>query len=131
ASPFFNGNIEYFGDFFDHNGEPFFPLTYDKEKWKDAVDAIDDAIAACEANGISLYKYDKPVYIYDREDYAVNQENLQKIYDLRFTVTDPWNQELIWGFSNINYHDQGELAHSTNMRLPEGYGGGVVNTPEY
>lgn len=131
ASPFFNGNIEYFGDFFNHNGEPFFPLTYDKEKWKDAIDAIDAAIAICEKNGVELYKYEKSIYIFDREDYSVNPENLQRIYDLRFAITDPWNKELVWGFSDLNYYNQGELAHSTNMRLPEGYGGGTTNTPEY
>ena len=131
ASPFFNGNIEYFGDFVNHKGEPFFPLTYQKEKWKDAIDAIEEAIVLCEKNGIALYKYDKPVYIFDREDYAINKENLQRIYDLRFAVTEPWNNELIWGFSNLNYYDQGELAHSTNMRLPEGYGGGITNTPQF
>lgn len=131
ASPFFNGNQEYFGDFFDHDGEPFFPLTYDNEKWMEAINAINEAIDACHANGVELYTYDRPVYIFDREDFAVNQENLQRIYSLRFAVTDPWSSELIWGFSNLNYYDQGELAHATNMRLPEGYGGGITNTAAY
>lgn len=131
ASPFFNGNQEYFGDFFNEENQPFFPLTYDKEKWKAAIDAIDVAIAACEKNGVQLYKYEAPVYIFDREVYAENPENVQRIYDLRFAITQPWNKELIWGFSNLNYYNQGELAHSTNMRLPEGYGGGITNTPGY
>ncbi|MFN2396730.1 MAG: RagB/SusD family nutrient uptake outer membrane protein, partial [Bacteroidales bacterium] len=47
ASPFFNGNQEYFGDFYNEDGDPFFPLDYDKEKWKDAIDAINIAIDAC------------------------------------------------------------------------------------
>lgn len=131
ASPFFNGNSEYFGDFVNEEQQPFFPLTYDKEKWKDAIDAIDEAIVACEGNGVQLYTYEEPVYIFDREVYAENPENVQRIYDLRFAVTQPWSKELIWGFSNLNYYDQGELAHSTNMRLPNGYGGGITNTPEY
>lgn len=131
ASPFFNGNMEYFGDFLDHDGKPFFPLTYDKEKWKDAIDAINVALAACDANGISLYTYEKEPYPFDREDYAANQEKMKKLYDLRMVVTDPWNKELIWGYSNINIYGQGELAHSSNMRLPEGYGDGVTNTAEY
>ncbi len=131
ASPFYNGNQEYFGDFFNDEKQPFFPLTYDKEKWKKAIDAIDEAIDACDKNGIQLYKYEAPVYIFDREVYAENPENVQRLYDLRFSITQPWNKELIWGFSNLNYYDQGELAHSTNMRLPEGYGGGITNTPSY
>ncbi len=131
ASPFFNGNMEYFGDFLDHDGEPFFPMTYDKEKWKEAIDAINAALETCEANGIALYSYEKEPYSFDREDYSANEENLQKLYDLRMVIADPWNKELIWGYSNIDIYNQGELAHSTNMRLPEGYGDGVTNTAEY
>lgn len=124
ASPFYNGNNEYYGDFNDHDGEPFFPLTYDKEKWKEAMDAIDDAINFCEGNGIELYTYDKPFYVFDREDAELNKDNLQTLYDLRMVVADPWNKELIWGYSNINYYDQGDISHATNMRLPsQGYVG--------
>jgi hypothetical protein len=131
ASPFFNGNKELYGDFVNNNGEPFFPLTYDNEKWKDAVDAIDEAIEACHANGIELYEYDRAVYTFDREDYAANQENVQRIYDLRMAITDPWNKELIWGFSNIDIYFGGSLASATNMRLPNGYGGGITNEPGF
>lgn len=131
ASPFFNGNKEYFGDFNNKDGEPFFPITYDKEKWKDAIDAINDAIDACDANGIELYTFEKQPYVFDRSDYAANQDNLQKLYDLRMVITDPWNKELIWGYSNLNVYGQGELAHASNMRLPNGYGDGVTNTPQY
>src|SRR3546814_16331739 len=59
ASPFFNGNNEYFGDFMDDDGQPFFPLTYDREKWKAAIDALTEAITAAEATGMGLYHYDK------------------------------------------------------------------------
>src|SRR5690606_14493580 len=128
ASPFFNGNKEYFGDFVNQDGEPFFPLEYNNEKWKDAIDAIDEALDACYANGIRLFTYDKQPYVFDREDYSANQEKLQLLYDLRMVVAEPWNTELIWGYSNIDIYNQGELAHSSNIRLPEGYGGGVTNT---
>ncbi|MBY5958385.1 RagB/SusD family nutrient uptake outer membrane protein [Membranicola marinus] len=131
ASPFFNGNKEYFGDFTNEDGEPFFPLTYDNEKWKDALDALDDALEACQANGVELYRYSKEPYVFDREDFKANEEKLQTLYDLRMVVTDPWNKELIWGYSNLNFYGQGELAHSSNIRLPEGYGGGVTNTASY
>lgn len=127
ASPFFNGNKEYFGDFFDSDGQPFFPLTYDKEKWKAAIDALDDAITTAEGNGLGLYHYDKEPFIYDREDFNTNPETMETLYDLRMLICDPWNMELVWGNSNINYYAQGELAHSSNIRLPEGYGDGVVN----
>ncbi|KAA6337073.1 RagB/SusD family nutrient uptake outer membrane protein, partial [termite gut metagenome] len=130
ASPFYNGNREYFGDFLDHDGQPFFPLTYDKEKWKQAIDAINDALNICSVNGIRLYTYEKEPFIYDREDFDANPEKMQTLYDLRMVICDPWNSELVWGYSGIDYYNQGELAHSTNMRLPSGFSG-VTNTAEY
>lgn len=131
ASPFFNGNQEYFGDFFDHDGQPFFPLTVNNEKWKEAIDALNESITLCEANGLGLYHYEKEPYIYDRDAFAANNNRMKTLYDLRMVVVDPWNKELVWGNSNINYYDQGELAHSTNIRLPEGYGDGVTNEASY
>src|SRR5690606_21535206 len=126
ASPFFNGNKEYFGDFYDKDGQPFFPMTEDKEKWKEALDAVNEAIAICEANGLGLYHFDKEPFIYDRDAFSKNNDRMKTLYDLRMLIVDPWNKELIWGNSNIDYYNQGELAHSSNIRLPEGYGDGVI-----
>ncbi len=131
ASPFFNGNSEYFGDFVDHDGQPFFPLEYNREKWKEAIDAINEAIIAAEANGRGLYTFDREPYLYDRDAYTRNFDNIKKIYDLRMLIVDPWNKEIVWGYSNLDYYNQGELAHGSNIRLPAGYGDGVVNTAAY
>ena len=133
ASPFFNGNKEYYGDFQyytkDYDLEPFFTLDYNKEKWKDAIDVINEAITLCESNGIALYNYDKEPYVYDKDDWV--NPNLKKLYDLRMIICDPWNKEMIWGYSNIDYYNEGELAHSTNIRLPPnaGYSGNVNEAP--
>ncbi|MEI2274638.1 RagB/SusD family nutrient uptake outer membrane protein [Sphingobacterium sp. ML3W] len=131
ASPFFNGNREYFGDFMDSDGQPFFPQAEDKEKWKAAIDALNEAITLCEANGLGLYHFAKEPFIYDRAAFTANPERMQTLYNLRMLIVDPWNKELVWGNSNIGYYDQGELAHSSNIRLPEGYGDGVINEPSY
>jgi len=131
ASPFFNGNKEYFGDFYDKDGQPFFPLTENKEKWKEALDAVNEAIALCEANGLGLYHFGKEPFIFDRDAFSANNERMKTLYDLRMLIVDPWNNELIWGNSNIDYYNQGELAHSSNIRLPEGYGDGVVNSATF
>ena len=128
ASPFFNGNREYFGDFYDKDGQPFFPLEHSNEKWKEALDALNEAIALCETNGLGLYHYDREPFIFDREAFSLNPERMKTLYDLRMLIVDPWNNELVWGNSNLNYYEQGEFAHSANIRLPEGYGDGVVNT---
>ncbi|MDR0386339.1 MAG: RagB/SusD family nutrient uptake outer membrane protein [Prevotellaceae bacterium] len=97
ASPFYNGNRGYYEDFLDHNGEPFFPLEYKHEKWKDALDAVEEAIRFGEANGYGLYRYQGYPYNYDREDYAIKPDTMQRLYDLRMLIVDPWNRELIWG----------------------------------
>ena len=131
ASPFYNGNQEYFGGFNNADGQPFFALQYDKQKWKAAIDAINDAINICTANGIKLYKYDREPYIYDRVDYQANTAKMKTLYDLRMVICDPWNSEVVWGYSNLNYYDQGELGHASNIRLPAGYGDGVVNNTGY
>jgi hypothetical protein len=130
ASPFFNGNRQYYEDFFDHNGEPFFPLEEKPEKWQDALEAVNEAITLCEANGLGLYEFDKNSYPYDREDFALNNEAMKTFYDLRMLIVDPWNKELIWGHT----YSQGRsdaLASACNIRLPLGYGDGVTNTAAF
>jgi hypothetical protein len=127
ASPFFSGNMEYFGDFYDpHDGQPYFPITDDeavtKRKWKEALDAIDTAIIACEKNGKRLYEYKNEPYLHDRDDYEANPA-MKTLYDLRMVVVDPWNEELIWGYSNVNLYNQGDLSSATNIRLPKGITG--------
>lgn len=131
ASPFFNGNREYFGDFVNNQGEPYFPMEYNKEKWKEAIDGINAAIQIAETNGHGLYTYEKDPYLYDRDAFSKNKHRMQTLYDLRMMNVDPWNKEVVWGYSNLDYYNQGELANSTNIRLPEGYGDGVTNTATF
>ena len=120
ASPFYNGNKQYFGDFFDHDDQPFFPIDeINKDKWKDALDAINAAIELCEQSGKDLYTFDREPYIHDREAWEENHDRMKTLYDLRMVVCDPWNKELIWGNSNIG-PEHGTLSHATNIKLPAG-----------
>jgi hypothetical protein len=130
ASPFFNGNKQYYEDFLDHNGEPFFPLEYSAEKWQDALDAVNEAITLCEANGLGLYEFDKNSYPYDREDFAANDSIMKVLYDLRMLIVDPWNKELIWGRTYSTGRSD-LLASTSNIRLPEGYGDGEKNSSSF
>ncbi|HWK59038.1 MAG TPA: RagB/SusD family nutrient uptake outer membrane protein [Parapedobacter sp.] len=120
ASPLFNGNTDY-SQFLDVDGGPFFPQIYDKQKWKDALDAVNEAIEICERNNLGLYRYDKNIYTYDREDYDANTENMSTLYDLRMLLVDAWNNETIWGFSNLNPAGVDDWQSITNIPLPEGY----------
>jgi hypothetical protein len=125
ASPFFNGNKQYYEDFLDHNGEPFFPLDEKIEKWQDALDAINEAITICEINGFGMYEYDKNSYAYDRADYAANSSAMKTLYDLRMLIVDPWNKEVIWGRTYDITNDI--LSSASNIVLPIGYGDGSTN----
>jgi hypothetical protein len=127
ASPFFNGNKQYYEDFLDHNGEPFFPLDEKPEKWQEALDAVNAAITLCETNELGLYEFDKITFPYDREDIALNASVMKTLYDLRMVLADPWNKELIWGRTYTQTRTD-LLSHTSNIRLPPNkYGEGVTN----
>jgi hypothetical protein len=121
ASPFFNGNAEYYGDFLDFDGEPFFPLQYKHERWKEAADAADEAIKLCLANGLDMYEYDKAPFTFDKADYDANQL-MKKFYDMRMKIVDPWNRELVWG-RTYSYQSSDNIADASTLRLSRAYGG--------
>ncbi|MDR1667617.1 MAG: RagB/SusD family nutrient uptake outer membrane protein [Bacteroidales bacterium] len=125
ASPFFNGNSEYFGDFFDHDGKHFFPQNAKREKWEDALQAIEDALQIANRNMKDLYTYERSPYVYDREDWDFDQARMQTLYDLRMLIVDKWNKELLWGLSNLPAMTS-TVCSETNIRLPSGYSGGGV-----
>ena len=87
ASPLFNGNPDYAG-FKDDRGLELFPSAFDKEKWKLAADAALEAINVAEASGHKLY--------YFRSTRALNDTTKMKM-NIRGSVTDNYNEEIIWG----------------------------------
>lgn len=123
ASPFFNGNTDFFSTFKNAEGIPFFPQEYNREKWQDAIAALDEAIQLCEANGISLFKYSKPTYYsYDSAFVRQNPIMAQNYYNRRFVLAEPWNTGLIWGrsdFSDYNPGSNNVLSNSCNIILPK------------
>ena len=125
ASPFFSGNREFFDDFKDpSDGKPFFDVNATeaetKEKWGKAVTAINEAITLAERQGKQLYKSNpEKQYLMDTAFFRINNDNLRLLYDLRQIVTTPWNDELLWGNSNVRNTDQGEIADASNIRLPQ------------
>lgn len=96
ASPLFNGNSDYYSNFKSKAGAPLMNLSYDKEKWKRAIDAIKDAMDAASQAGKHLYQftdYKGPNDFFD----ATHRDTGMIAY--RFAMVDPWNAELIWGYS--------------------------------
>ena len=67
ASPLINGNSEWYGpDFAKSDGTPLIPQTYDKELWKKAMEAAEEAIKQGEADGFTLYAPSKSTEDFDR-----------------------------------------------------------------
>lgn len=119
ASPIFNGNEDY-SKFKNQDGTQLINTTYDKNKWKNAADATLEAIQTAEEAGIKLYKCSTNATLTFADSllkakdltgvipsirplisYSALPKEKQKEYDYRYTMVDPWNCELIWGFTNI------------------------------
>lgn len=102
ASPLFNGNSEYYSDFIDPSTKkPFFNQEYDKERWLKAANALKDAIDEAHTSNLRLYTYQKPVFDFDLNDIQTSGV-MKYAYNNRFSIVDPWNSELVWGYSNVN-----------------------------
>ena len=119
ASPFFNGNYEYYHNFLDHNGEHFFSQTEDREKWKAAADATQEALDACEQYGFRLHHFKGIPYDFDFNDFQINPQ-LQTMYDLLFRITERWNEELIWGWvrGNITWSNAAMIVKPPELAGP-------------
>lgn len=89
ASPLFNGNPDY-ANFVDKEGMHLFNSTYDASKWDAAVTACKDAIESCEASNIKLYKFDTYLNLTDTTKIQMS---------IRNSVSERWNDEIIWGLS--------------------------------
>jgi starch-binding outer membrane protein, SusD/RagB family len=106
ASPLFNGNPDY-ADFVDKDGIHLFNAAFDQQKWDAAVTACREAIELCHANGHELYKF-----------FSFNPLSETTIVQMsiRNSVTEKWNDELIWGLSG---RPVGELQKDCMARLDQ------------
>lgn len=111
ASPLFNGNSELYADFKSKDGTKLINQTFDKNKWKTAMDETQKAITLAEQAGNALYKY-------------VGKGNLSKfdqaVANQRYTMVDPWNKELIWGYSGKKEHG-GDQNFLQVLVMPKGF----------
>ena len=117
ASPLFNGNSEMYSGFINEDGEHYFNQTYDQTKWDLAKDASLDAINAALENGVGLYEFSSTPPNY--EDEYEESEFLRTLYDLKYTIVDKWNSELIWGNSNpVRGNDWWQMQAACMMKNP-------------
>lgn len=91
ASPLFNGNTDY-ASFKNKDGKQLISQTYDKNKWKKAMDETLIAINMAHANGFDLYQY---------KDRTFTNAFDQAVATARYTMIDTWskNKELIWAYT--------------------------------
>ncbi len=90
ASPLFNGNTDFAG-FISAEGTDLVNQVYNPEKWVAARDACLDAIQTAEGAGHQLYAFTDLLPIG-----ALNDEIKEELTQ-RATITDRFNEELIWG----------------------------------
>ena len=121
ASPFFNGNVDYAG-FKDKDGVQLFPVTYDPEKWRVAMDACRLALDYCLGNNLKLYKFVAP------GNFPTLPEGLTRILDIKQSITEKWetNPELIWA-TNSNFGNQNMSIPRLNSDMVQNLGGAPGN----
>lgn len=103
ASPLFNGNPDY-NNFKDKEGVQLFNPTYDQSKWEKAVQAGLAAIETAQNGNHSLYKFNNVGY--KLSDSTIYQMNTRGV------VTEKWNPELIWGITNHNENNIGDIQNA-------------------
>jgi hypothetical protein len=99
ASPLFNGNSEFYAGYKDNTGNELFNTTYDKEKWKLALEAADTALTIASANSVKMYTYTEAHPSYDDTYFQYDSVSATNFYNYRYMMVDKWNSELIWGNS--------------------------------
>lgn len=108
ASPLVNRDANIYSGMIDKRGKALFPTGgEDLNKWQLAMDACDEAIEICHAQGKKLYRVIDPRV-------ATSHETFQQEVMYRQAICDRWNSELIWGGTNYNNE---ELAKNSTPRL--------------
>ena len=89
ASPLFNGNNDFYSDFVNHEGNPFFNLVEDVTKWESAATITKQAIEEAIEQGAGIYNYMESPRVYDTNNF---QDSFYRtLYDLKFSIVEKWN----------------------------------------
>lgn len=97
ASPLFNNN-NYYKGFKDQRGVELFPEGDSKQRWKDALQACDDACRAAEEDeGSILITTDGGNFAIAGVHMGNINDTIKAMVSLRQAVTESWNPEIIWG----------------------------------
>jgi hypothetical protein len=91
ASPLFNGNSDY-SNFVDHEGNNLISSTFDETKWVRTAEACKEAIDLAHEAGHALYRFEGAPSEW-------SDTTVVKL-SVRGSITERWNDELIWGSSD-------------------------------
>ncbi|BDD07614.1 hypothetical protein FUAX_00460 [Fulvitalea axinellae] len=91
ASPIFDQN-GIMSDLANHDGTKLIDMD-PATAWPKAKDALEQAVQACEENGVSLYIEESTTKMSDSTRVKLN---------IRGAVTERWNQELVWGLGPVD-----------------------------
>ena len=117
ASPLFNGNSEMYSGFVNEDGVHYFNQSYDQTKWDRAREASLDAINTALENGVGLHEFTSTPPNF--EDEYEESEFIRSLYDLKYSIVDKWNSELIWGNSNpVRDNDWWQMQAACMMKNP-------------
>ncbi len=111
ASPLFNGNPDY-SSFKNHDGTALFSSTQDPQKWVKAAEACKNAIDVAISAGHSLYKVPSGLL----SGMELSDTTLLQM-DIRLSLTEKWNVEVIWGEASDNAYQANALARINPARM--------------
>lgn len=114
ASPLFNGNEEE-STLVDDRGVQLFPSKTEEEKlerWKYAVTACKEAIAASEQANFQLFDKSTIAANFRMCDSLLTDLTLRCAFNLR------WNQELIWGNTQRDVNNYGSIQAFQQWTMP-------------
>ena len=69
ASPLFNGNNEFYSNFNDHEGNPFFNLVEDITKWERAATFLFKLLSMPLSKELAIYSYLESPRVYDTNNF--------------------------------------------------------------
>jgi hypothetical protein len=114
ASPLFNGNEEE-ATLVDDRGIQLFPSKTEEEKlerWKYAVTACQEAIAAAQQANFQLFDRTTIASNFRMCDSLLTDMTLRCAFNLR------WNQELIWGNTQRDVNNYGSIQAFQQWTMP-------------
>jgi len=111
ASPMVNGNTWY-ANFKNQDGTNLISQTYDREKWKKAMDAAQEAIVHGEANGFGLYESSSSVSEPDLFQKGLKNYRAAFVGEQR-SASFYNNKEHLFSYNN-----QGNVSYNTKNMAP-------------